>query len=150
MRGPERRRRAIDSRGYKHRDIAVDEAGIECPCAKAFGAAKCCKKRDIVARSGNDSAIEAAGEPSNCFRARGRMRNDFGDQRIVIRSDFISRFHAGVDAQIVGKLQRRESAGRRQESVRGILRIDARFDRMAIKWQSSQTALDMLRRRLER
>ena len=82
-----------------------------------------------------DEAVDPAGtqparEHRRCSRTIGRVCDDLGEHRVVVRRHHRSGLHAGVHAQPHRSREALERAGVGQVSARGILCIQAHLDRV--------------------
>src|SRR5580700_2714482 len=81
----------------KRREVAVDEAGIDFALPELAHPGESAEKGHVASGSGDHRAIERSREPVQRHLARGRMHNELGDHRIVIRRDLAARLDATVD-----------------------------------------------------
>ena len=68
-----------------------------------------------------------------CLRAVLARHHQFGEQRVEVPTDDVSRAKAGVDShtRTAGHLPRDQGAGSRKEAATGVLAVDPKLDRMA-------------------
>src|SRR5580704_2569059 len=117
----------------KRREVAVDEPGLDLALAEFACSGQSGEKGYVAPRSGDHGTIECGREPVQRGLARGRMRDELGDHRIIIRRDLAARLETSVDADVGWQFHRHDPAGRRQEAAFGVLGIDPRFDGVAVE-----------------
>ena len=127
---------------------ALEEMGVELAGDEIGMGENALVQRDRGLDSLDDEAIESALHADDRFGTVAAMRDQLGDQRIVIgRNDGVG-VGGGVDAnsRTAGNAEGGDAPGRRNERV-GIFGVDAALDGVAAEFDTGRRRRSVFRRR---
>ena len=90
------------------------------------------KEPQVRDEAEDDRLVERSSQAFECFSPIATVRDDLGQHRVEPGADLRPEFDAGIDPDPVPARppQRLDAAGRREESVLGVLGVEADFDRV--------------------
>ena len=112
--------------------FAIEKGGIGRAGAKGRMLEQADQERQIRADAANRKLAQRRRQARDCQVARFRRRDHLRNHRVVVDRHLVAFRDAGIDADArpPGLTIAEQAAGLRQEPLRGILGINARFDRV--------------------